>query len=417
VAAARGLSGKWSSTGQAGAALWGLCKGSGAKPYQTVVDLSGPAYKCSCPSRKFPCKHALSLLLLWSAGTVPQDQEIALFAAEWIAGRRERGVAAAPKQADRAPSGAPPDPRTAQRRAERVSAGLDELDTWLCDQVRSGLASIDRSAAAFEAVAARMVDAQAPGVAATLRTLPGIVAGNPDWPERLLTEFAQLRLLVTAHRRVDELPEALGASVRRHVGYPVGADSVLAGPGVRDTWMVLAVTVVEEKRLYSRKVWLRGRRTGRWAMLLDFAHGKPAFTADVPPPGMLLEAELHYFPGAAPLRALLGSAHGTPEPFTTLRGDGLDEALATFADAVTADPWLRSWPVLLTGVVPVVGDKGGRCALVDEQGEALPLVDAGEPPWRLLGISGGHPVTVMGEWTHDGVAPLAVLSSGQMVPA
>nr|WP_279163542.1 SWIM zinc finger family protein [Rhodococcus erythropolis] len=36
-----------------------------------MVDLRGPAYKCSCPSRKFPCKHALGLLVEWSEGRVP----------------------------------------------------------------------------------------------------------------------------------------------------------------------------------------------------------------------------------------------------------------------------------------------------------------------------------------------------------
>src|SRR4051812_23622234 len=60
----------WSGTGTAGAAVWGLCAGSGSRPYQTVVDLSGPAFACSCPSRKFPCKHALGLLLLWARDRV-----------------------------------------------------------------------------------------------------------------------------------------------------------------------------------------------------------------------------------------------------------------------------------------------------------------------------------------------------------
>ena len=59
----------WSVTGSDDAALWGQCQGSGGSPYRTVVDLSGPAYQCSCPSRKFPCKHALGLLLLWAAHT------------------------------------------------------------------------------------------------------------------------------------------------------------------------------------------------------------------------------------------------------------------------------------------------------------------------------------------------------------
>ena len=77
VTAARKLArpAPWSEVGQDEQAVWGLCKGSGAKPYQVQVDVSGPAYKCSCPSRKFPCKHALGLLLAWANGEVPDRAE------------------------------------------------------------------------------------------------------------------------------------------------------------------------------------------------------------------------------------------------------------------------------------------------------------------------------------------------------
>src|SRR5687768_10629876 len=62
VAAARSVSGprQWSSAGHDERAVWGTCRG-----YQTAVELAGPAFSCSCPSRKVPCKHALGLLLLW----------------------------------------------------------------------------------------------------------------------------------------------------------------------------------------------------------------------------------------------------------------------------------------------------------------------------------------------------------------
>src|SRR5688572_4415777 len=55
----------WRSAGRADTALWGECQGSTL--YQVRVDVSQPAaaaVKCSCPSRKFPCKHALALLLM-----------------------------------------------------------------------------------------------------------------------------------------------------------------------------------------------------------------------------------------------------------------------------------------------------------------------------------------------------------------
>jgi len=46
---------KWQDLGADGGALWGLALGSGAEPYQTRLDLTDFASKCSCPSRKFPC--------------------------------------------------------------------------------------------------------------------------------------------------------------------------------------------------------------------------------------------------------------------------------------------------------------------------------------------------------------------------
>ena len=80
----------WDGAGAAGDLVWGQCAGSGKNPYQVIVDLTGPAFKCSCPSRKFPCKHALAVLLLWSAGTVPDEREPADYARAWQAARQAK---------------------------------------------------------------------------------------------------------------------------------------------------------------------------------------------------------------------------------------------------------------------------------------------------------------------------------------
>ncbi|MDO3645433.1 SWIM zinc finger family protein [Nocardia mangyaensis] len=409
LAAARKLAGRWRATGAAATAVWGLCQGSGAKPYQTVVDLAGPAYKCSCPSRKFPCKHALSLLLAWSGGAVPPEETPADFAAEWLAARAAK--AAAPPQAKTSNT---PSPATVEQRRARVSAGLTELEVWLTDQIRTGLAQTDRSFAAYEAIAARMVDAQAPRVAEALRRLPVAVVTTEHWPELLLREYARLHLLVLAHRTLDALPEPLQASIRTQVGYPTQAEAVLAEPAVRDRWLVLGMRVSEEERLHTRRTWLRGRGTGRWAVLIEHSFGTPNFTGEVPAPGSEVDAELHFYPGSAPLRAQWGARHGAPEPFTTvpaIGGTTIDEALSAYTTALSDDPWLRAWPALLTDVVPVLDERGWQ--LVDAGGTALPL-PAGVRPWRLIAIAGGHPVTVSGEWRADGFDPVSVFSAGEV---
>lgn len=45
--------------------LFGYCQGSGRTPYFCSADFSAPekpVYRCSCPSRLFPCKHSIGLL-------------------------------------------------------------------------------------------------------------------------------------------------------------------------------------------------------------------------------------------------------------------------------------------------------------------------------------------------------------------
>jgi SWIM zinc finger len=398
----------WSGTGHspADSAVWGLCAGSGKKPYQTVVDLGGPAYKCSCPSRKFPCKHALGLLLLWSDGQV-DPAEAPDWVHAWLQSRATK-AAAAPRT---------PDPGAAQgradRRADRVAGGIDELDRWLADQVRTGLATVPgRGYRHFESVAARMVDAQAPGLAGTLRRLPGVAAGPEGWQSDLLEELALLRLTVTGHRNLDRLPPDLAASVRREVGYPVAKDDVLATTAVADRWQVLGRRDTDQERISTRRIWLRGQSTGRPALVLSFGVADQALDSSLVP-GTTLDADLHFYPGAAPLRALVGRRRGEPEPRVALRGGDLTLAAAAFAAAVAADPWTYSWPVVVDGVVPVPGEP--QWQVRDGTGRGMPLRPYGADLWRLLAVSGGRPVTLAAEFTARGLRPLSVVDGSRLV--
>ncbi|MFE4975485.1 SWIM zinc finger family protein [Kitasatospora sp. NPDC056651] len=398
----------WSGTGTDGAAVWGECRGSGSTPYRTAVELATPAYRCSCPSRKFPCKHALGLLLLWSgsAGDVPAG-EPADWAAQWLDAREER--------AEKAAKG-PADPAAARRRAEdraaRVTAGAAELRLRLADRVRHGLAD-QSTAGPWEEVAARMVDAKASGLATLVRELDAL----PQ--ERLLEEYAMLHLLATAATRVDELPDGLAATVRSRVGYTLDTAGLLAGPTVRDRWLVLGSRTAPmeggaDERLTTRRVWLRGAKTGRPALLLAF--GRPGQSPDLAlPTGRVLEADMAFHPGARPLRAAVGTRYGTPEPGPAEPPAGLTvaEAVAGYGTAVADDPWLDSWPTVLTDVVPVRAPEGWY--LTDGH-HTVPVRTSSVPEpalWRLAAVSTGRPLTVFGEYGHQGFAPVTAWASGR----
>ncbi|MEU6779929.1 SWIM zinc finger family protein [Nonomuraea angiospora] len=443
--------GKWSACGTTGAVVYGECEGSGAKPYLACVDLTEPAYRCSCPSRKFPCKHALGLLLMWAADGVPVEQGAPQWVTEWVEARAERAAKEAAKiEAARArkaaeassgeadggahdggahdagahdagraevSSGEDGDGASGVGRAGgssrsgaesvrhgRVAAGLSELERWLDDQVRQGLAGAAEHE--WEGLAKRLVDAQAPGVAGVVSRLVRVRADD-DWPGRLLEEYALIHLLAVAYRRRAELPGALAETVLSRVGFPVAKEEVLAGAAVRDQWDVLGRRDEEQDRLISRRVWLRGRRSGRAALVLSFApQGQPLDASLVT--GTTIEADLTYYPGAAPLRALVATRHDLGADDAVRYGSGAggavagappgvspEQALDEVAGVLGEDPWTESWPLVLAGVVPGRDSIGG-----------LPLHRAARDPWRLIAVSGGRPVTVAVEWTPRGLRPL-----------
>ncbi|HJD97187.1 SWIM zinc finger family protein [Mailhella massiliensis] len=396
VKAARGLAspGKWQSLGADEAAAWGLCQGSGSKPYQVKVDLSGPACSCSCPSRKIPCKHALALLLLLAQQkAVFTEGERPAWVSEWLEGRQQRAARKEEGQARK--KHALPSPKKEAARLARMATGLEELSRWMGDQVRCGLSSLSGQYGEWGRLAARMVDAQAPGMAARLLALEGVVDNGQDWPGRLLGSLGELQLLVDAFSRMDSLSPEEKADVRAALGLAADKESVLSGEErVSEVWTVIGITFEEEDKLWRRRVWLYGNASGRIALLLDFSHKsrtfEPVFT-----PGGSVRMTLAFYPGASPLRAVVADAP-VQEPGGALPSFTLEEAFSSMARAVAANPWQLPLPLFFSGAKLFCEEE--RWYLLAGEDRALPLVMSDGEAWELLARSGGNPLTVCGEW-------------------
>ena len=457
--------GPWRDCGAQSAVglLWGDCKGSGAKPYQVTVELSAdqgtPGYACSCPSRKFPCKHALGLMLLWSAGGVPEAEEPPQRVRDWLDARRERAersearkAAAAQRAAregdDADPAAARKAAEAAERRAaqriQRIDAGLDDLELWLCDQVRSGLTGL--RAAGYRPIddlARRLIDAQAGALATRVRELTHCLNSPEDWPERTLAEFSLLHLLIQGWRHRDALPAPLAATVRRRIGLTMAAAEIAeVGEHASGRWLVLGCRDLAADKLVERRVWLQRETDGRIAMLLAFAPPGQAFGIALPA-GAVVEAELAFAPDAVPLRAVLVEhtvvehtvvEHTVPNQDTKPnqeaesggegpQGGTLDEAAAGFAAALAADPWTAAVPVVLDAAVPLVGPKPEAWQIVDAKGGGrVPLLASadGADPTRaeqlcqsLLACGGAHPAPLFGLYRPAGLTPITIWNNGQ----
>lgn len=407
----------WSDTGTDGVLLWGACQGSGKKPYQVSVDTAGPRYKCSCPSRKFPCKHALGLLFLWAEGHLTETGEINPDIAAWgNKGPTGTSTAVSTKELtaeEKEKRAAQAAERLAAREA-RVDDGMAELVRWLDDLLRNGLATLkSRGCGPFDALARRMVDAQAPSVAATLQEVGSTVAaGRDDWVERTLGELSAVRTLAVAWLHRSELSPDLAEVVRAHVGFSHTSAEILAGKSaIRDTWTVLGLHDTDEGTLTSRRVWLYGWNTQRFAVVQSTGRGRADLELNLLP-GTYLEADLHFYPGRPAWRAVVGIRHtemshlvegvyGGPIPHSEIR-----LAVSTWTESLAADPWLQMMPARITGTL-VHDDDTDDWYISDDDGAAVRVTGNADDLWTALLLSDDTEATGWGEWTDHGMRLLS----------
>ncbi len=424
---------RWSGAGADERAVWGRCRGSGAEPYDTMADHAQVAWRCTCPSRKQPCKHVLALLLLWVRGQV-SDAAQPSGVTSWIAGRDRRagGVTAVvdrgagtdesvatidrpDRDTDQADDGDDGDhgadgpldrdelDRARDDRMARMLEGLVELDRWLEDRMRTGLADPALARyATWDALAARLVDARAGALANRVRRLAGMVGAAPDWQADVLAELGMLHLIAQAGRRMPTLPGELADAVAAASGWQVRQADVLSGAPETDDWQVLGRSDTREDRIEVRRVWLRGTASGRWAMLLSFAAYRQSLDESWVV-GTLVRADLHRYPGGS-LRALAGERHGDVLPLATFDGLTIAGACSAVGERVAVEPWIERLAVTVTAA-PAFDD--GRWVLTDTTG-SLPLVADPIGLGTVLAASDGMPATITVEWTPRGLVPLTV---------
>lgn len=305
----------------------------------------------------------------------------------------------------------------AMSRRSPDTSGLDELDLWMTDLVRSGLArAAGHPPEYWSGIAARMVDCGLPGLSRRLRALPSLIDGSEQWPERMLDKLGSIALLTRAARKLDTpaLPIALAADVRAALGLKTRHESIRLMDGIIDRWHVLGKCGGTEEGLRWRRVWLWGEQSGSPALLLDFAYGEAPFTYSIHA-GTSFDAELVYFPAAAPVRGLLRDSPSNIAATGVMPGFArLDDATDAYAHALGRNPWLEYFPFALRGVIP--DTLSGRMILRDGENRSLRLHADANRFWRLMALSGGHPIDLFGEWDGDAILPLSVVADGRFVP-
>ena len=204
-------SGKFQARGQNAQSniYWAQCAGSGKNPYRTSIDFSisenAPTCRCSCPSRQFPCKHALGLMYEilaekdFEVGELPTD----------LAEKKAKQEARAAKKEEKAAQPEKPKKTNTSAQKKKIAKQLEGLDLAqkLVDELLTGgLGTLaGTSAQSFEKVAKDLGNYYLTGPQNTFTAIALEVRKIQGSPEKADEHYAQaLRLLIALHATIKK---------------------------------------------------------------------------------------------------------------------------------------------------------------------------------------------------------------------
>jgi hypothetical protein len=191
--------------------LWfAQCLGSGKTPYLCSADFAvseKPVYRCTCPSRQFPCKHSLGLLYALAEGKKFTSAEVP----EELAAKREKAAARVEKRQADADKPVQVNKAALSKKIKAQLEGIDLLEKLTHDVVRLGIGNMNaKTSTELEEQAKQLGNAYLPGAQMALRQYTKLfhsdqgteltAAGREAIYSEALDELGRLHALISKGR-------------------------------------------------------------------------------------------------------------------------------------------------------------------------------------------------------------------------
>lgn len=393
-------------------AVWTQIKGSGKKPYFTRMDLEQTAFKCSCPSRKFPCKHGLSLVLFLSntdfdSITVEEEPD---WVKEWIDKRRktsEKKASKPKKEVDPVKQA-----KNKDNKWKNAVKSIEYLEMWLHDFVKNGMIDLQsKSNKYYDNLMQRMVDFKLSGINTFIRPLRDINFSEINWQEKVLKQIHLLNLIVKTIKNHENLDSDFKKELALLLGWNLKKEALLQAKDteiIDDVWYVVNVIINEEENLTSRKVYLYGITSNRFLYVLDFAYMGRGFI-DAYAKGRKLQAKIAVYPGLHKMRAIVKVRGNSVNISPDLKPiENFETAHNLFIEHKIAFPFTFEMPLFIANVNIV--KQGEIYYLINKQDEVIPLKQFYDINYfTLLAKTEGNYFDAFIVMKNEGIEVLAIL--------
>lgn len=184
---------------------WADCAGSGKNPYHTSIDFTNeetPTCRCSCPSRQFPCKHAVGLMfeLLaqkpFTVAPMPED----------LAKKREKQAERAEKKQEQATKPKKPNTAAQTKKIKKQLEGLDLAEQMVNDLLTNGLGTLAGvSEKVYEKLAKDLGSYYLTGIQTEFSRLAGEVKYIQRYSKDNQVDYSDsIRILIRIHAMIQK---------------------------------------------------------------------------------------------------------------------------------------------------------------------------------------------------------------------
>jgi hypothetical protein len=427
-----------------GTLLFGECKGSGKSNYITSVDFTSdvPVARCSCPSRQFPCKHALGLMYSFVSGA---DFQVAPIP-EDILEKRAKSVQRQEKKKEQANSPRKVNKSALQKKVKAQLEGLDLLEKQILQLVRAGLASIDpKKRKVIEETAKQLGNDYLKELQHELREFTLLWEQNLPEEQLYSSAYEKLQLLYSVCKKgkqhltnkleVEEMAPDMETSIEEKLGHIWQLAELREQNSILTDALLVQLSFVAKKS-EARKEWMD---EGIW---LELTNGNLYYTKNYRPfraakqmkeedsiTHVVQTNELFIYPGEGNRRVRWDDYQfiGLPETKKIMEHaqTNVNEVIKQVRNQLKL-PMADKRPLALIAFSKV-GETGGEWVLEDQNGIRLTLTESmhdTDNTLRLLELLSNNELengAMLVQFEHNletgilGAKPLSIITTGRII--
>jgi len=282
----------------------------------------------------------------------------------------------------------------------------------LADIIDNGLTALHSQPTEFwDSICKRMVDAQLSGISNKIKHLSSIVGVEDE--EYIIDLISEIYFIAKSIKKIDQFPIESQISFLNSGGYNITKKQLEIAERIQDDWLILGVIRGEDEKIKFRRTWIQGVKSKFMGLILDYAWGKQEFMLNWQS-GRSFQGDIRVYPGAYKVRVHVENHNYTPQIFDSFASYPNFEAfLKAYTVAIARLPVLQRFPVCLKDVSVQMKDQ--TLILVDNQLDALPLLEDDTIKWSLFSASAGQKIHIFGEWDGRSLYPISAINQGRFI--